>query len=95
MNSKHLFCLNNFQKWLRKEVEEHSEEIKVESHVVASVPIKKIIERAEIHDGDVFEIAKCFRKNGGIVESVVNDILTIKTKKGTFSIHDQDVRVNN
>ena len=93
MDRKHLFCLNNFQKWLKKEVSEHSTAILKDQHVVAAVSIKKIIERAEIHDGDVMEIARCFRKNGGIVENVENDIITINTKKGKFSINERDIKV--
>lgn len=94
MDNKHFLCLNNFQKWLKKEVEENNTAFEEKQHVVPRASIKKIVERAEVHEGDIIEIAKCFRKNGGLVESVQNDIVTIKTKKGIFSINDRDIAID-
>lgn len=94
MDKNHFFCLNNFQKWLKKEVEENNNKFEEKQYVVPRVSIKKIVERAEVHEGDIIEIAKCFRKNGGIVESVQSDIITIKTKKGIFSINERDIIQN-
>ena len=94
MDKKRFFCLNDFQKWLRKEVEENNNKFEERQHVVARVSIKKIVERAEVHEGDIIEIAKCFRKNGGLVESVQDDIITVKTKKGIFSINERDIKRN-
>ena len=51
MDKNHFFCLNNFQKWLKKEVEENNNKFEEKQYVVPRVSIKKIVERAEVHEG--------------------------------------------
>jgi hypothetical protein len=93
MSNKYLSA-DGFQKWLRvHDINENKNQIN--KKVYPKIKFSDLVEKIEVHEGDVFENAKCFRKNGGIVVEVINEIVTIETKKGKFSIEESDIKYKN
>lgn len=88
---KKFLSSDGFEKWLNKESVLDNKN-SLNKKVYPKIKFSNLIEKIEVHDGDAFEIAKCFRKNGGIVKESGNNILTIETKKGTFCIEELDVK---
>ena len=82
---------DGFEKWLRKDDFLENEKDK-NKKVYSKIKFSNLVEKIEVHGGNVFEIAKCFRKNGGTIKESVNNILTVETKKGIFSIEESDIK---
>ncbi len=82
---------DGFQKWLKThDLEKQKKQL--DEKVYPKIKFSELIEKIEVHEGDVFENAKCFRKNGGVIIESINEILTIKTKAGLFSIEESDIK---
>ena len=82
---------DGFQKWLKNhDLKKQNEQ--VNEKVYPKIKFSELIEKIEVHEGDAFENAKCFRKNGGVVVETINEIITIKTKAGLFSIEQSDIK---
>lgn len=91
MGNKKFLSSDGFQKWLRfHDINEN--EINKSKKVFPKIKFSELIEKIEIHEGDLFETAKCFRKNGGIINEITNNIITVKTKKGIFSIEENNIK---
>jgi len=91
MSKKRFLSYDGFEKWLRKDdIIENKNSIS--KKVFPKIKFSELIEKIEIHEGDLFETAKCFRKNGGVITEVINNIITVKTKKGIFSIEENNIK---
>lgn len=88
---KKFLSSDGFEKWLNNEgfLENKNN---LNKKVYPKIKFSNLVEKIEVYDGDAFEIAKCFRKNGGIIKECGNNLLTIETKKGTFCIEESDVK---
>ena len=82
---------DGFQKWLKTH-DLSNKNKKINEKVYPKIKFSELVEKIEVHEGDAFENAKCFRKNGGIIIESINEILTIKTKTGLFSIEESDIK---
>ena len=91
MNNNNFLSYDGFDKWLKKNSINENEK-KTSEKVYSKIKFSSLINKIEVDDGNIFEIAKCFRKNGGTIIESVNNILTIKTKKGIFSIEENDTK---
>lgn len=61
-------------------------------YVEAKVNIKKLISRMEPEDGEVYELAKDFRRHGGKVLDADGESLVVEVSSGTFRIMRNCVR---
>ena len=94
MGNRKFLSSDGFEKWLKAhDLNENNNNLS--KKVFPKIKFSELIEKIEIHEGDLFETAKCFRKNGGIVKEVTNNIITVKTKKGIFSIEENNIRYKN
>lgn len=82
---------DGFQKWLKTH-DVLKQNKNINEKVYPKIKFSELIDKIEVHEGDAFENAKCFRKNGGILIESINEILTIKTKTGLFSIEESDIK---
>lgn len=80
------FNLSHFRKWMHNQNESKSRNNIVGLQVESKIPYKKLISRIETDD-DIVEVAKHFKKHGGIINEVDGHHLKITTDKGTFTIH--------
>lgn len=89
------FSLNDFKKWIEKQQEQDQEAPKnslIGTAVESKVTFRKLISRMETDDGDLYEIAKEFKKNGGTISEIDGVNLLIETKAGSFFVHRMYVR---
>jgi len=91
-----LFNLNDFKKWIHTQQDEgpsrpHMIGVKVES----KVNLKKLISRMDAQDGIEEELAKDFKKNGGVVSEVDGSNILIEVDSGSFIIHKMYIKRNN
>lgn len=82
------FNLSDFKKWMRTQPEECDEEIDwVGLKVESKVTLKKLVSRMEVQDGDLLEVAREFRKDGGTVSDSDGSSLLVEVESGNFVIH--------
>lgn len=86
-----------FKKWLlenQTDMKKKSEEIEiVDSKVVSKVSRDKLESVIESDDGDVEELAKDFKKNGGIVSEADGNKYMVVVESGEFIIHKMYVKI--
>lgn len=82
------FSLSDFKKWMDHQSGNEDkvyEDITGET-VECRVSLKKLISKMDTEDGEVNELAKDFKRNGGIVTSVDGEIVLIEVESGSFYI---------
>ena len=57
--------------------------LKIES----KIPLKKLISRIETQDGELLEVAKDFKKNGGTITEENGHYMYVSVDSGSFMIH--------
>ena len=57
--------------------------IKVES----KIPLKKLVSRIEVQDGELLEVAKEFKKDGGTITEENGHYMYVSCDSGSFMIH--------
>jgi hypothetical protein len=80
------FNLGDFKKWMTEQHDSKKSSmvgIKVES----KIPLKKLISKIEIQEGELMEVAKDFNKNGGNITEENGHYMYVSCKNGTFMIH--------
>ena len=90
------FNLSDFKKWMQGQQDTQPAKtnlvgLKVESRV----PMKKLISRMDVQDGDGFEITKEFKKHGGIVSEADGSKILIELDAGAFIIDRMYVKKKN
>lgn len=87
------FSMNDFKKWMdiqsRKDEATHPDTGVI---VEAKVSIKKLISRMEPDDGELYELAKDFRRNGGKVIDADGETVIVEVASGTFRVMRNAVR---
>ena len=82
------FSLSDFKKWMDKQsmddykVHEDITGLRVECRV----SLKKLLSKMETEDGEVHEMAKDFRANGGVVSSMDGDVVLVEVESGSFFV---------
>ena len=79
------FEFDKFKVWLNNQTNSTNETgISVES----KISLRKLVEKIELDDSseDIEEVAKSFKKHGGIITESNGNAFTVKSKKGTFII---------
>jgi len=87
--SNNYLSTDGFQKWLKNDQSENHDREIIGKKIYSKLKFSDLLEAIETYDSncDEYEIAKCFRKNGGkIIEVSTEGLLTVETKKGKFFI---------
>jgi hypothetical protein len=82
------FSLNNFRKWMSKQKFEASNKPKFRGCIIESkISVKRLVTKMDVDQGDLYEMAKDFKRRGGtILECDRDNILLVAVKSGTFRI---------
>lgn len=83
------FSLNDFRKWVGKQKRESkSMKSKYKGSIVESrLGLKRLVTRMDVDQGELFEMAKDFKRRGGtILECDGDNILLVEVRSGTFRI---------
>jgi hypothetical protein len=87
------FCLHEFKNWMdRQNQNEQSAPYISGMEVVSKVPYKKLISKMEPENGELHELARDFRKEGGIISEIDGVDLLIEVRSGTFTINKNYVK---
>lgn len=83
------FCLHDFKRWMEQNAadtfnlkKEHRSLVGTE--VEPRVSIKRIAHRMDPDGGDVVEMAKAFKRDGGTIKEVDGSLFMIEVSCGTF-----------
>lgn len=81
------FSLSDFKKWMESQQKEEAPKPNLVGATVESkVGVRKLVSRMD-SDDDLEELAKDFKKNGGVISEVDGHKLMIEVDSGTFIIH--------
>jgi translation initiation factor 1 (eIF-1/SUI1) len=80
------FSLSDFKKWMENQQDAKAKPNMVGLQVESKVTLKKLLSRIETQDGDLEEVAKDFKKNGGTITEVDGHNVLIEVDSGTFLI---------
>ncbi len=91
------FSLNDFRKWMSKQKFEASSKSRLRGRIAESkLSFKRLVRKMDVDQGDLYEMAKDFKKRGGtILECDRDNILLIEVRSGTFRIPKFFVQVLN
>lgn len=81
------FDLNDFKKWMGHQQDANEKSNILGIQVESKVTFKKLLSRIETQDGELEEVAKDFKKNGGLITEVNGHNLLIEVESGNFIIH--------
>ena len=79
------FSLNDFKKWMANQNEDKTPDI-IGMTVESRISIKKLIDKIEPESGDLYEVAKDFKRHGGCVAEMDGSSLLIEVNAGSFII---------
>jgi hypothetical protein len=90
------FWSPNFMAEFKKWMDDSHEEYKIQEGVVVAtnLKLKTLISRMdcqESYENSVIDVAKHFKRHGGTVTNIQNEQVTIKTKKGIFTLNKEDI----
>ena len=83
------FDLNDFKKWMSHQQDKKTNA--VGSQVESKVSVKKLLSRIETEE-EIEEVAKDFKKNGGIIVEANGQKIKIEVDSGEFLIHKMYVK---
>lgn len=81
------FNFGDFKKWMKHQNDEKSKTNMIGLQVESKIPFKRLISRIESQVGEIEEIAKDFKKNGGTISNVDGQNVIIEVNSGSFIIH--------
>lgn len=81
------FSLSDFKKWMESQQKESPKKNLVGLTVESKIGLRKLVARMESDDGDIEEMAKEFKKDGGVISEVDAQKLMIDVDSGSFVIH--------
>jgi hypothetical protein len=80
------FNLSDFKKWMSDQHDARKSNM-VGLKIESKIPLKKLISRIETQDGELLEIAKDFKKNGGTITEENGHYMYVSVDSGSFMIH--------
>jgi translation initiation factor 1 (eIF-1/SUI1) len=81
------FNLSHFKKWMNNQHDAKSKPNMIGMQVESKIAFKKLISRIESEDDNIEEMAKDFKKNGGVITDVDGHTVMIEVDSGKFNIH--------
>lgn len=86
------FDLNDFKKWMDHQKDTRPKIEIIGLHVESKANFKRLLAKMEICEGDLHEVAKDFRENGGIISETDGYKFLIDVDSGSFIIHRMHVK---
>lgn len=80
------FNFSDFKKWMGNQHDAKKSNM-IGLHVESKIPLKKLLSRIETQVGDIEEVAKDFKKNGGTINEMNGHHFIIEVDSGSFLIH--------
>lgn len=81
------FDFGQFRKWINEQNDKKNSDIAAGLEVESKITYKKLLNKIlEVNEGDKTEIAKTFRRFGGVILESNGPNLLIETTKGSFFI---------
>jgi hypothetical protein len=80
------FNFSDFKKWMNHQ-SDHDKSRLVGVKVESKIPFKKLLSRMETQNGDTYEVAKEFKKNGGSITEENGHYMYVSVSEGSFLIH--------
>jgi hypothetical protein len=81
------FSLNDFKKWMSGQSNFVKKSKFKGCFAESKIGLKRLVAKIESDTGDLFYLARDFKRNGGtILECDVNNLLLIEVSSGTFKI---------
>ena len=77
--------LSDFKKWMSQQHDAHKSNM-VGMKIESKIPLKKLISRIETQEGDLLEVAKDFKKNGGTITEENGHYMYVSCDSGSFMI---------
>lgn len=81
------FNFGDFKKWMEHQNDGKSKTNMIGLQVESKVPFKRLLSRIETQVGEIEEVAKDFKKNGGTITNVDGQNVIIEVSSGSFIIH--------
>lgn len=81
------FNFSDFKKWMGNQQDAKSKSNMIGLQVESKVTYKRLLSRIETEDGEIEEVAKDFKKNGGTITEVNGHNVLIEVDSGSFMIH--------
>ncbi len=92
MKKVELFSLNDFRKWMDgQQGEVPTEKDVIGLRVGPRVGLSKLIDKMETDD-DIYEVAREFQKEGGVISEEDGQRVMVETESGSFIIHKSYVK---
>jgi hypothetical protein len=91
--------LNDFKKWMADQKDNLLKPKKISASDLigclteAKISLKKLTTKIEVDQGNLEEMAKDFKKNGGIIINIDSNQLLVEVRSGTFRIPRFFVRI--
>jgi len=86
MNNNKYFSPEDFKKWMMEQKDSPITKNFVGTEVASKVGLRKLKNLIQPEDGDLEELAECFRNEGGTVSDVDGKIFIIEVSCGMFAI---------
>jgi len=83
--------INNFRTWLNQQSEKSIDEL-IGAEVFPTITTKNFCETVDVVKGNMILVAKCFKNEGGVVESICDNQALVNCRKGTFYIDTRDIK---
>ena len=80
------FNLSDFKKWMSNHHDANKSNM-VGLKIESKIPLKKLISRIETQEGELLEVAKDFKKNGGTITEENGHYMYVSVDSGSFMIH--------
>lgn len=81
------FDVGNFKKWMKNQPDVSSKSNIVGLQVESKVTLKKLLTRIDTQNGILEQVAKDFKKSGGVITEVDGQNVLIEVDSGSFIIH--------
>jgi hypothetical protein len=80
------FNLSDFKKWISNQQDANNKSM-VGVQVESKIHLKKLVSRIETQEGEIIEVAKDFKKNGGTITEENGHYMYVSVDSGSFMIH--------
>lgn len=88
------FDLSDFKNWMNQQKDTRPKIEIIGLHVESRANLKRLLSKIEICEGEIDEVAKDFKENGGIISEADGHKFLIDVDSGSFIIHRMHVKRN-
>ncbi len=85
-NREPSFSLNDFKKWMDSQSDDSMRKHQIGTMVESKISLKKLLDRIEPEDGELMELARDFKRNGGTRVQMGGQAFVVEVDSGRFVI---------